>query len=207
VISGLYAVTPELFDTELLLKQVALALQGGVSVVQYRSKSAPRELKEQQARSLHELCRQFSVPFIVNDDVNLAKEIGAEGVHLGYRDAHIRQAREILRATIIGASCYDRLELAEQRLREGADYVAFGSFFPSASKPDTVQAPLSLLRQAKQKLAAPVVAIGGITLGNAEEVIAAGADAVAVISALFDAKDIAAAAQRFSSLFEHRVLS
>ncbi len=208
MVSGLYAVTPDLSDSELLLEKVELALKGGAAMLQYRNKSAPSDLREEQAVSLTILCRRFSVPLIVNDDVKLAKKIGADGVHLGRNDAGIAFAREILGAKkIIGASCYNRLDLAEQCLHEGADYLAFGGFFPSANKPGAIAAPLSLLKQAKAELSAPIVAIGGINLENARDVVAAGADALAIISALFDASNIRAAAQHFSSLFERRALA
>lgn len=207
-VSGLYAVTPDLSDSELLLEKVELALKGGTTMLQYRNKSAPSGLREEQAVSLTILCRRFSVPLIVNDDVKLAKKIGADGVHLGRNDVGIASAREFLGAKkIIGASCYNRLKLAQQCLHEGADYLAFGSFFPSANKPGAVVPPLSLLKQARAELSAPIVAIGGINLENARDVVAAGADALAIISALFDASDIRAAAQRFSSLFERRALA
>ncbi|MGH8728771.1 MAG: thiamine phosphate synthase [Burkholderiales bacterium] len=205
MLKGLYAVTPELADSELLIAKVELALRGGASIVQYRNKSAPPGQRREQARMLSGLCRQFSAPLIVNDDVELAKETGAEGVHLGTSDAKIRDARNFLGANrMIGASCYNRLDLAGQACREGADYVAFGSVFETKNKVNAAAAPLSLLAQAKEKVSVPVVAIGGINLDNAKEVILAGADAVAVISALFDAADISAAARCFCRLFERR---
>lgn len=208
MINGLYAVTTDLADSELLAKKVELALQGGASIVQYRNKRADPELRRGQAHLLRDLCRRYSVPLIINDDAELAKAIGAEGVHLGSGDGDIRSAREILGAKkIIGASCYNQIQIAEQRLRKGADYVAFGSFFPSSNKTGAVRADPGLLRQATETLRAPIVAIGGITLDNAREIIVGGADAIAVISALFDAEDIRATAQCFSSLFERHALA
>jgi thiamine-phosphate pyrophosphorylase len=200
-ISGLYAITPECPDTEELLRKVSLALDGGASAVQYRSKHAPHALRRAQAGALRQLCRA-RVPFIVNDDIALAKEIDADGVHLGRGDALISESREVLGAgRMIGASCYDDLGLALQRRREGADYVAFGSFYPTVNKASAVPVALSILREAKLTLSPPVVAIGGIRLENARQVIDAGANAVAVISGLFDTRDISGTARQFVQLF------
>lgn len=201
-ISGLYAITPEQPDTARLLSQVRAALSGGARVVQYRSKSQDAALLHEQASELLELCHAFEVPLIINDSLRLADLSGADGLHLGREDGSLRQARIVLGAEkVIGVSCYNNLELAVQAEAEGADYVAFGSFFPSLTKPGAVAAPLSLLSEAKVRLSVPVVAIGGITLGNAAALIAAGADAIAVISGLFDAPDIQLAAQQYSQLF------
>lgn len=201
-ISGLYAITPEQPDTARLLSQVRAALSGGARVVQYRSKSQDAALLHEQASELLELCHAFEVPLIINDSLRLADLSGADGLHLGREDGSLRQARIVLGAEkVIGVSCYNNLELAVQAEAEGADYVAFGSFFPSLTKPGAVAAPLSLLGEGKVRLSVPVVAIGGITLGNAAALIAAGADAIAVISGLFDAPDIQLAAQQYSQLF------
>ncbi|MEK6662418.1 MAG: thiamine phosphate synthase [Pseudomonadota bacterium] len=202
-IKGLYAITPETGDTAQLLLKTRAALVGGANVVQYRSKSTDIALKHEQATELLELCRAFHVPLIVNDDVRLAALTDAEGVHVGEDDARLMEARIILGPDkIIGVSCYQDLARAEQFEAEGADYVAFGSFHPSPTKPGARPCPLSLLTEAKAKLHLPVVAIGGITLDNARPLIDAGADAIAVISALFDAPDVALAAGRFAALFK-----
>lgn len=204
-IKGLYAITPETGDTVQLLLKTRAALVGGANVVQYRSKSTDIALKHEQATELLELCRDFHVPLIVNDDVRLAALTDADGVHVGEDDARLIEARINLGPDkIIGVSCYQDLARAEQFEAEGADYVAFGSFYPSPTKPGARPCPLSLLAQAKAKLHLPVVAIGGITLDNARPLIDAGADAVAVISALFDAPDIEACAQAFANLFATR---
>ena len=142
------------------------------------------------------------MPFIVNDDIDLALAVGADGLHLGRDDGDIAAARARLgKDRLIGASCYDQLELGVAAFNQGADYAAFGSAFPSSTKPVAVRAPLRLYREAKVRLKLPIVAIGGITADNADLLIDAGVDAVAVISALFDAPDIEAVARRFSSLF------
>jgi thiamine-phosphate pyrophosphorylase len=203
MIRGLYAITPEI-DTGDLSHKVSLALEGGASLLQYRSKNASAPLREEQARRLKKICAIHRVPFIVNDDVMLAKNIDADGIHLGRDDAPVTEAREILgKGKIIGASCYNDIELARRRVHEGADYVAFGSFFLSPNKPEAVRAPLGLLRVAKSELSVPLVAIGGIVPENAQEVIAAGADAIAVIAGLFDAPDISDRARTFVGLFEN----
>jgi thiamine-phosphate pyrophosphorylase len=154
------------------------------------------------------LCRKFRAPLIVNDHLDLALAAQADGLHLGAEDESLATARERLGpARILGASCYDRLELALDAERLGADYVAFGSFFPSSVKPGAVRAPLALLREASRRLSVPVVAIGGITPDNAPQLIAAGASAIAVVSALFGADDVGLAARRFSTLFARSELA
>jgi len=201
-ISGLYAVTPDLADTSALLGKVEAALAGGARLVQYRNKTADAALKLEQARALAALCRRRQVPLIINDHLDLALAVDAEGLHLGSEDGSVAAARIRLGPEkLLGVSCYRRVENARDAVRFGANYVAFGGFFPSRVKPSAVRAPLSLLGDAKRLQAMPVVAIGGITVDNAPELIAAGADSVAVISALFDASDIQATAQRFSTLF------
>lgn len=201
-IKGLYAVTPDLPDTALLLKQAKAALQGGVSVLQYRNKTASYELKREQASELMWLCEAHNVPFIINDHVLLCIELDADGVHLGGADGDIAAARRLLGARkIIGISCYNRLDLAEQAKTQGADYVAFGACFDSGTKPAAVRAPLELFAEAKP-LGLPTVAIGGITAENAPLAIQAGADSIAVIGALWTAPDIRQAAQTFSKLFK-----
>lgn len=204
LISGLYAITPEQPDTNRLLSQVRAALSGGARVVQYRSKSLDVVLLHEQASELQVLCHDFEVPLIVNDSLRLADLTGADGLHMGRDDGSLRQARIVLGAEkVIGISCYNNLGLALQAEAEGADYVAFGSFFPSVTKPGAVAAPLSLLGEAKTRLSIPLVAIGGITIDNAASLVTAGADAIAVISGLFDAPDIQLAAQQYSQLFSH----
>jgi thiamine-phosphate pyrophosphorylase len=202
VVRGLYAVTPDTADTVALLGKVEAALEGGARLLQYRNKTADAALRLVQARALAALCRRYRVPLIVNDHVDLALVIDAEGLHLGGEDGSVAQAREKLRPDkILGVSCYRRIENALDAARLGATYVAFGGFFPSRVKPSAERTPLSLLGEAKRRLALPIVAIGGITPENAPGLIAAGADSVAVITALFDAHDVRAAAQRFSALF------
>ncbi|MGH8699599.1 MAG: thiamine phosphate synthase [Burkholderiales bacterium] len=206
-VAGLYAVTPDVADTAGLLTAAEAALAGGARLLQYRNKSASSPLRLVQARALLALCRNYRIPLIVNDHLDLAMAVEADGLHLGADDGSLAAARERLGpARILGASCYDRLELALEAERLGADYVAFGSFFPSSVKPGAVRAPLALLREAKRRLSVPVVAIGGITPENAPQLIAAGADGVAVVSALFGADDVRRAARGFSALFAQREL-
>lgn len=201
-IAGLYAVTPDERDTAKLAAMVRDALAGGARLVQYRNKIADAVLRREQAAALLTVCRERGVPLIVNDHLELALQIDADGVHLGSEDGAIAAARKQLGAgRILGASCYNLLQNALAAQRAGATYVAFGSFFVSGVKPGAARAPLELLRTARQELSVPVVAIGGITHANAPPLIAAGADSVAVISALFAASDIRLAARRFSELF------
>lgn len=201
-ISGLYAVTPDVAETPRLIAMVQAALAGGARLLQYRNKSADPALRLSQARALLESCRKHEASFIINDHLDLALAVNADGLHLGADDGSLAAARAQLGpARLLGASCYDRLELALEAARLGADYVAFGSFYPSRVKPGAVRAPLSLLREARRRLSIPVVAIGGITHENAPQLIAAGAHSLAVVSALFDAEDVGLAARRFSLLF------
>lgn len=205
-VRGLYAITPDIADTDELLVKAEAALAGGAALLQYRNKAAAPALQLEQARALRALCLRYGVPFIVNDHLDLALAAGADGLHLGKEDGALGPARRRLGpGRLLGATCHDRLEDARAAVAAGADYVAFGSFFASAVKPGAVRAPLELLARAKAQLAVPVVAIGGITLANAPQLIAAGADALAVISALFGAPDVRAAARRFRDLFASRL--
>jgi thiamine-phosphate pyrophosphorylase len=202
-VAGLYAITPENPDTGRLARKVELALTGGASIVQYRNKSADSATRRTQAAHLLALCRRHGALLIVNDDLGLALAIGADGVHLGRDDGDIAAARaQLPEGMLLGVSCYDRIDLAAAAAAAGANYVAFGSAFASPTKPDAPRAPLELYTLARNRLDIPIVAIGGITLENARLVIDAGADAVAVISALFDAGDIAAAASMLCDLFQ-----
>jgi thiamine-phosphate pyrophosphorylase len=190
---GLYAITPEGPQLE---RKVQAALEGGVALLQYRRKGGNRL----EAARIAALARQFGVPLIVNDDVELALELDAAGAHVGRDDGPVEAARARLRGRILGVSCYNELSLARAAVTAGADYVAFGSVFPSPTKPHAERAPLALFREAKP-LGVPLVAIGGITLANAASLVAAGADLLAVISDLFDAPDIRERARQYGKLF------
>ena len=204
-LAGLYAITPDEPRTDILVRKVGQALRGGASVVQYRNKTAGPELRREQGRALAALCREAGAPFIVNDDLALALALDADGVHLGGDDGDLAEARQRLgQARLLGASCYNRIELAEAAALAGVDYLAFGSVFSSGTKPGAVRAPLAIFAEARRSFALPLVAIGGITLENAPQVFAAGADAVAVISAVFDAGDIAASAAGFTRLHQQQ---
>jgi thiamine-phosphate pyrophosphorylase len=196
-VAGLYALTPDCADTDLLAERVRAALAGGATAIQYRNKAAAPALRLEQARVLREACAASGATFIVNDDVELARRIDADGVHLGRDDATLTAARRRLGSqAMIGVSCYDSLARADAAVRSGADYIAFGSFFVSTVKPKAVRAPVGLLSAAKRRWKVPVVAIGGITVANAPSLIAAGADAVAVISDIFELADPRAIEQR-----------
>lgn len=200
---GLYAITVETADTARLLEQVAAALAGGAAAVQYRDKSADVARRHEQASELAALCRRHGAPLIVNDDLRLADLADADGVHLGRTDGSVREARIVLGSgKFVGASCYQSLDLARAAEAAGADYVAFGSFFPSPTKPGAAHAPIGLLRAARDELRLPLVAIGGIAPDNAAALLDAGADSLAVLSAVFGAPDIRAAARAFNLLFE-----
>jgi thiamine-phosphate pyrophosphorylase len=200
-IRGLYAITPDEPDTIELLRKVGQALLGGAQIIQYRNKVASVELRIEQAKELRKLTERFSVPLIINDDAVLAQQVDADGVHLGVADDSVANARVLLGSDkLIGVSCYNLMELACDAVLEGADYVAFGSFFASTVKPDAVVARLELLYQARREIAVPLVAIGGITVERGGHLLDEGADALAVISAVFDVVDIQGAARQFSAL-------
>jgi len=203
---GLYAITPcssiQSLSTEELLTRTRQVLEGGARIIQYREKFHPPELQQEQASKIKLLCEEYGVTLLINDDIALAELVEADGVHLGQEDASLREARRRLgRAAIIGISCYNRLDLASQAEEEGADYVAFGRFFPSSSKPDAVQADLELLKQALSELSIPVTCIGGITPDNAKLLVSAGADMLAVIEGVFGAQNITDASRQITRLF------
>ena len=202
IIKGLYAITPDLADTAALLRKVDAALSGGARLLQYRNKVADPGLRLEQAQGLAALCRRHGVPLIINDHLDLALAVDAEGLHIGGEDGSVADARRAIGPDrILGVSCYRKIENALEAAQCGATYVAFGGFFPSSVKGGSGGAPLSILGEARRRPGLPVVAIGGITVDNAPQLIAAGADSVSVITALFSAPDVKAAAQRFSALF------
>ena len=201
---GLYALTDgKLTPGAKLLPAVEAAIRGGARLVQYRDKSADAARRQTEARALLTLCREHGALLLMNDDVMLAAEIGADGVHLGKDDMCPANARVALGPrAIIGVSCYDSLPAAIAAAHAGADYVAFGSFHASGSKPETVRAPLSLLTEARRELSIPLCAIGGITPDNGEALVAGGADMLAVIQGLFGAADVSKAAKAYADLFK-----
>jgi thiamine-phosphate pyrophosphorylase len=195
-IRGLYAITPDAGSSTELLEKVRAALEGRITLLQYRRKKG----NAAEAWRIVELAHSYGVRVVINDDVALALEVGADGAHLGRDDGDLALARKLLPRGILGASCYDDLGAAQAAVRAGADYLAFGSVFASPTKPAAVRAALSLFGEARA-LGVPLAAIGGITLENASQAIEAGADLVAVISDLFDAPDIRARAHEYGRLF------
>lgn len=199
---GLYAVTPDESDTARLLALAERVLAGGPALLQYRNKTADPALRRAQARGLQALCRAAGVPFVVNDDLALALEIGADGAHLGRDDGPPAAARAALGAQrILGLTCYADWSRATEGAAVGADYIAFGAMFPSVTKPNAPLAPFAMITRAKRELGLPVAAIGGITLANAPQVLAAGADLLAVVSDVFAAGDPAARVAAYRALF------
>lgn len=207
---GLYGITPEWEDTARLLDAIRAAYDGGMQVLQWRRKLAPTALHHQQRQAVQTLCQQLGLPLIINDDWQSARELGVAGAHLGREDGELRHARAGLAPQQwLGSSCYDRLDLAEQALQIGVDYVAFGAVYPSQVKPNAPRATLTILQQGRalcerfaQNERAALVAIGGITSTNAAPLIEAGVDSIAVISSLFEAEDIYTEARAFSRLFQ-----
>lgn len=198
---GLYAITREGYpDTAGLVEAVAAAIRGGAAVIQYRAKHQGDRVGE--AAALSRLCRSEGIPLIINDDVELALRVGADGVHLGKTDTELMEARDRLGASaIIGVSCYDSVERALDAERRGASYVAFGRFYPSQTKPYAPCAHINTLLEAKQRVALPVVAIGGITVSNGKPLLSAGADCLAVIEGVFGGSDPESAAGEYRAFF------
>ncbi|NOY62147.1 MAG: thiamine phosphate synthase [Gammaproteobacteria bacterium] len=203
-LTGLYAITDSaLIPADQLYATVEKVISGGATMVQFRDKYAPPAERLQQAQTVLELCRARSVPLIINDDVELARKIGAHGVHLGRADLSLTDARDYLgRSTMVGLSCYASIARALAAQAAGADYVAFGRFFPSKTKPLAKHVDLSILSEARQQLTLPIVAIGGITAENGQALLTAGADMLAVIHDLFGHADPCQAAERYKPLFE-----
>jgi thiamine-phosphate pyrophosphorylase len=201
---GLYAITDEdLIPTASFARTVEQALRGGAAIIQYRDKSADAGKRQCQAGELRELCTVHGALLIINDDIELAKQVAADGVHIGVHDTSLYDARDLVGDDfLIGVSCYANFERARLLALQGADYVAFGAFYASPTKPDAAQATPALLTEAKQRLAVPACAIGGIDASNAGALIQAGADMVAVISGLFAQTDVEATARRLTTLFD-----
>ena len=201
-IKGLYVITDSALIGPRLGSAVEAALQGGATVVQYRQKDKRAPSYVHDAQKLSELTKRYGAVFIINDDAELSQEVDADGVHIGLTDITVALARSIIgRHKFVGVSCYNDLARAVDAQQQGADYVAFGSFFGSTIKPNAVRASIKLLQQAKSELTVPVVAIGGINEQNGAQLISAGANSLAVISAVFAQKDIKTAAQRLTNLF------
>ena len=202
---GLYAITDtDNLSTEIMLSKTEEILRAGARFLQYRNKQVQvgEVTRNTEAIQLRELCRQFSVPLIINDDITLAIEVNADGVHLGKNDSSLSDARERLgNKAIIGCSCYNDLDRAVNAVNDGVDYIAFGAFFPSPTKPDAVHAAPDIILRAKQQFALPVVAIGGITPENGQTLIDAGADMLAVISGLYRSEDSLDITTKYVNLF------
>ena len=201
-ISGPYAITPDLNQTNDLLNKTRQVLEGGVKLVQYRNKSANESLRREQAKLLLPLCREHNALLIINDHLEIAIEIDADGVHVGKNDVSVSAAKNQLgQNKIVGTSCYNQLDLAMQAQKDGADYIAFGAFFSSLTKPNAVSVSISLVNQAQKALSIPIVGIGGIQLTNARTVIQSGCAAIAVCHDLFQAENIKATAEHYVQLF------
>jgi thiamine-phosphate pyrophosphorylase len=202
---GLYALTPQWYpDRRRLLDAVRSALDGGAALIQFRDKSGDGPWRLETAVRLRSVCADYRVPLVINDDLALAGACGAAGVHLGREDASVAVARQALGGrAIIGVSCYNRFDRAQAAAAAGAGYLAFGSMYPSSTKPDAARCETGLLRKARA-LGLPLVAIGGITKENGPPVIRGGADFLAVISGVFDQADIARAARGFAALWEDK---
>lgn len=204
--ADLYAITPDWSDSRRLLAASAAILAAGCGWLQYRNKATGDCHRQEQAVALRGLTRQYGARLIINDDLELALFCEADGVHLGETDGGLAQARARLDhagpGRILGASCYQSLDLAEAAAKAGADYLAFGSFFASPTKPRALRADPALLAAGKAKTGLPVCAIGGITPANAGQLLAAGADLLAVISALFEAAEPYETTRQFLTLLE-----
>lgn len=205
MLRGLYVVTDEtLTPADTMMIRVESALRGGAAIVQLRDKTLPRATTLARACELAALCRRYDALLIVNDDPLIAREADAHGVHIGRDDADIAAVRAVVGDRIVGVSCYGDLDRALAMQEAGADYVAFGAFFPSGTKPAAPTVPLDVLTRAKERLSLPICAIGGITLRQAAGLIDAGADMTAVIGDIWNAPDIQDRCQSYGHLFERR---
>lgn len=199
---GLYLVTPDWDDTDQLLKVTEAALQAGVALLQYRNKTTTDALRLTQAAALQTLCRQYKVPFIINDHLALCEQLDADGVHVGGTDATVAAVRALIGPNkILGASCYGDLQRAQEAAIAGASYVAFGGFYPSRVKKYEVSTPVDIVSRAKASIALPVCVIGGMTPDNAVSLVAEGADMVAAISSVYQHEYPAPAVSAFVRLF------
>ncbi len=200
----IYAITDcDNFEHDDILKKTTALFNAGVNILQYRNKQENDQKKSKLAFTLLELCNEFNVLFIINDDVQLAKKLDADGIHIGKNGLSLEMTRNELPDKIIGVSCYNELDRAVMAENNGADYIAFGSFFSSINKPNAPQANTQLLKQAKSVLTIPIVAIGGITPENSKELVLAGADYLAVISGLYAHSDPYFQAKQYLSLYQN----
>ena len=202
-LSGLYAITDSKLMGSDLISKTEQAILGGINILQYRNKTAPLEQQEQEALKLVQLCKKNNVLFLVNDNVELALKVNADGVHLGQQDTPLQKAREQLgKDKVIGVTCHDKIELAVEAQKNGADYVAFGRFFNSETKPSASPAELSLLSESKKSISIPIVAIGGITQETAVLLLEEGVDMLAVIHGIFAQDDILGATRQFVGIID-----
>ena len=210
-IRGLYVIADTAtIEENQLLEKAGHSIAAGCRVLQYRDKSQDQRKRLRQASQLHSMCKDAGIIFIINDDAELAMQVNADGVHCGKNDATVSDIRYSYPDLLIGASCYDSVQRAKEAVAAGADYVAFGRFFASTTKPAATPANIDILRQAKRQLKNPVVAIGGILAENAGILISSGADAVAVIGGVFNKPDVYQSSRIICELFtqrEHQALS
>ncbi|MCZ6874358.1 MAG: thiamine phosphate synthase [bacterium] len=203
-LSGLYVITDaNLMPRDRFVNMVEAAVQSGATMVQLREKNTPRDAVVSLGREVLAVTRRYNALLIVNDDPTVARDIGADGVHVGWQDPAVAETRAIVGDDVIsGVSCYGELSKAVAAEQAGADYVAFGSPFPSPTKSSKGRTPIGIFQQAKQCVTLPIFAIGGINIGNAQQLIDAGADGVAVVSGVFGAPDVATAARDLVQLFQ-----
>ena len=200
---GLYAITDPALMQDKLIEKTQLAIKGGINILQYRNKTAPLEQQESEAKMLANMCHENNVLFIINDNVELALKVNADGVHLGQKDTDTTQARKQLGENkIIGVTCHNKIDFAVTAQQQGADYVAFGRFYTSLTKPDAPQAELALLNEARKIISIPLVAIGGITHDTALPLLQNGADMLAVVQGVFAQEDILAATRQFVKIID-----
>lgn len=199
---GLYVITDPALCGDTIVNKVEQAILGGANIIQYRNKSADKNLQVAEATALQKLCKQYQRTFLINDDISLAIDVNADGVHLGQTDSDITTARKQLGTKkIIGITCHNDLNAAKIAEQQTANYVAFGRFYPSKTKPEAPPANTDILKQAQSQLHIPIVAIGGISVENASSLINTGADMLAVIHAVFSQQDIKQAATKLADFF------
>ncbi len=203
IINGLYAITPDQKNLSILSSQVESCIKGGAKLIQYRSKKLSKIVQKKQAKQIKIVCNSYNIPLIINDDIELCRNLDADGVHLGENDDSLLKARKLLGPSkIIGISCYNSIDRVKMAIDGGASYVALGACFPTKTKPNAPQVTIDLIKFVLKRFNIPLVAIGGIDNENVELLVKEGVKCVALINALFSAKDIEKKAKVFTNILK-----
>jgi len=199
-IKGIYAITPDQKNSEILIKQVKDCCEGGINILQYRSKVLPWKKRLEQAKEIKRVTDEYQIPLIINDDIDICLQLDTFGIHLGKDDESIKNARLALGADkCIGMSCYNQVCRVEMAIKNKADYIALGACFETKTKPNAPIVSLEMIRKVRQKYDIPTVAIGGITMGNIRTLKETGIQCFALINSIFSSTDIISTIKQFKS--------